>query len=171
MEGRTLVLRLNISRSPTWLDLAPGVRILLQPVDTDLVAEAYSDPAVIEALGGDDLPADDAAALAMDPRQKQRVGLALATALAKLAILEWEGMEDENEKPVPEPFDEGVEALMRIPSVMRIFQREYMAPAMDLAAEGNGSGASLTGTSAVVPTTARRARLAAKPAPKKPARR
>lgn len=160
------MLRLNISRAPTWLDLAPGVRILLKPADIELVSEAQADPAFLEALGGDDLPADDAAALAMSAPQKSRIGLAMAIAMAKRAILEWEGMEDENGKPVPEPFDEGIEALMRIPSVMRIFQSEYMAPAMDLATEGNGSGASLTGTSAVVRNTARPARRAAKPAPK-----
>ena len=165
------MLRLNISRAPSWLELAPGVRILLQPADIELVSEAQSDPAFIEALGGDDLPADDAAALALGPAQKQRVGLALAVAMAKRAILEWEGMEDEHGDPVPEPFDEGIEALMRIPSIMRIFQREYMAPAMELAAEGNGSGASLAGTSAVVRNTAPRARRAAKPAPKGKTRR
>ena len=164
------MLRLNISRSPTWLDLAPGVRILLQPADIELVSEAQSDQAFRAALGDDDLPEDEAAALAMDPASKQRIGLALAIALAKRAILEWEGMEDENGKPIPEPFDEGVEALMRIPSILRKFQREYMAPAMDLATEGNGSGASLSGTSAVVPTTAPRAPRAAKPARKQPAR-
>ena len=165
------MLRLNISRSPSWLDLAPGVRILLQPIDIELVGEAQSDPAFLEALGGEDLPTDDAAALSMAPAQKQRVGLALAIALAKRAILEWEGMEDENGNLIPEPFDEGIEALLRIPSVMRIFQREYMAPAMEMAAEGNGSGASLTGISAVVPTTAPRAPRAATPAPKGKARR
>ena len=165
------MLRLNISRAPTWLDLAPGVRILLKPADIELVAEAQSDPAFLEALGGDDLPADDTAALAMSPAQKQRIGVALAIAMAKVAIIEWEGMEGENGKPIAEPFDDGIEALMRIPSVMRIFQREYMGPAMDLAAEGNGSGVSPIGTLAVAPNTARPARRAAKPAPRKPARR
>lgn len=165
------MLRLNISRSPSWLELAPGVRIQLLPADIELVSDAQSDPAFLEALGGDDLPADDAAALAMGNAQKQRVGLAMAIALAKRAIVAWEGMEDENGTPIPEPFDEGVEALLRIPSIMRIFQREYMAPAMDLAAEGNAFGPSPTGISAEVQNTAQHARRAAKPAPKKPARR
>jgi len=165
------MLRLNISRSPTWLDLAPGVRIQLLPADIELVADAQSDPAFREALGGDDLPEDDAAALALSAGVKQRVGLALAVALAKRAIIAWEGMEDENGKPLPEPFDEGIEALIRIPSVMRKFQSGYMAPALDLVAEGNGLGPSPTGTSAVVRNTARPVRAAAKPAPKSKARR
>lgn len=165
------MLRLNISRAPTWMEVVPGARVLLRPADIELVTEAQSDPAFIEALGGDELPADDVAALAMDHAQKQRVGLALAIAMAKLAIIEWEGMGDENGKPVPEPHPEGIEALIRIPAFFRKFQRDYMAPAMDLAAEGNDSGASLTGTLAAVPTTARRARRAAKPAPKGKTRR
>ena len=165
------MLRLNISRAPAWLDLAPGVRILLRPADIELVGEAQSDPAFIAAIGTDDLPEDEAAALAMDPAQKQRVGLALAIAMAKRAILEWEGMEDEHGKPIAKPTDEGIEALMRHPVVFRKFQRDYMAAAMDVVAEGNGSGPSLNGTSAAVRNTAPRARRAAKPAPSGKARR
>jgi hypothetical protein len=164
------MLRLNLSRTPTWLDLAPGVRIQLLPADIELVAEAQSDPAFRAALGSDDLPEDDAAALAMSATAKQRVGLALAIALAKRAVVAWEGMADENGKPLPDPFDDGVEALIRIPSVMRKFQAEYMAPALDLVAEGNGSGASRNGISAAVPTIAQPARRPAKPAPKGKAR-
>ena len=159
------MLRLNISRAPTWLEFGPGVRVLLLPADIELVSEAQSDPAFIEAIGGaDNLPEDDVAALAMDNSQKQRVGMALAFALAKRAIIEWEGMEDENGASIPEPFDEGIEALMRIPPIFRKFQAEYMHPAMALAAEGNGSGRSPTGTSAGARTTARPVRRAAKPA-------
>lgn len=158
------MLRLNISRAPAWLDIAPGVRILLQPADINLIMQAQSDPAFTESLGGDALPEDDQAAMAMSMAAKQRVGLALAIAMAKVAILEWEGMEDEHGNPVPEPFAEGIDALMRIPSVLRLFQQKYMAPAMEMAAEGNGSGASLSGISAVVPSIAEHAQRAAKPA-------
>lgn len=166
------MLRLNISRKPTWLAFAPGVRVLLRPADIELVSEAQQDPAFVAAMGGaEGLPADDAAALAMDHGMKQRVGLALALAIAKRAIIEWEGMEDEEGNPVPEPFEEGIEALLRIPSVFRVFQEEYMHPAMGLAAEGNGSGRSLNGISAGAPSTARAARRAAKPAPKPKTRR
>ena len=165
------MLRLNISRKPLWLDLAPGVRVQLLPADIELVGDAQSDPDFIDALGGDDLPEDDATALTMSPVQKQRIGLALAVAMAKRAIIAWEGMEDEDGHPIPEPFDEGIEALLRIPSVFRKFQDRYMGPAMNLAQEGNASGTSLNGISAVVPNTARPARRAAKPAPKKRTRR
>ncbi|MGY6704716.1 hypothetical protein [Roseinatronobacter sp.] len=165
------MLRLNISRKPHWLEFAPGVRVLLQPADIELVSDAQSDPDFVEALGADHLPADDDAALAMPPAQKQRVGLALAIAMAKRAIIAWEGMEDEDGQPIAEPFDEGVEALLRIPSVFRKFQDSYMAPAMYLAAEGNASGVSPNGISAVAPNIARPARRAAKPARKSKTRR
>ncbi|WP_439561156.1 hypothetical protein [Roseinatronobacter sp.] len=165
------MLRLNISRKPVWLEFGPGVRVQLLPADIELVGEAQADPEFVAALGGDAIPGDDAELVAMSSAQKQRVGLALAIALAKRAIIAWEGMEDEDGTPIPEPFDEGVEALLRIPSVFRKFQDNYMAPAMYLAHEGNGSGASLSGISAVVPNTARPARRAAKPARKSKTRR
>lgn len=160
------MLRLNLSNEPRWLDLAPGVRIQLRPVDVELVAEAQADPAFRASLGADDLPEDEIALLAMDPSHKARVGFALGLALAKRAITAWEGIEDEKGRVIAKPFEAGIEALLRIPAVFRIYQERYMAPAMTLVAEGNGSGRAPSGISGAARTTAPRARAAAKPARK-----
>ena len=40
------MLRLNLSREPEWLELAPGLRLLLAPMSTALMMAARADPAL-----------------------------------------------------------------------------------------------------------------------------
>ena len=43
------MIRLNLTATPQWLDLAPGLRLLVSPLTTALMVSARADPA-IEAL-------------------------------------------------------------------------------------------------------------------------
>lgn len=159
------MLRLNVSRDPRWLRLAEGVGVLLKPADIELMADAQEDPDYLaavqefrELVPEADGAAPDQAQLTRDEfRAASRVGVELAVAVAQRAVIGWEGMEDDSGAPLPEPFPEAIRAFITHPLVFAKFQTEYMAPMMELAAEGNGSRASLIGISAVARTIAQAA--------------
>jgi hypothetical protein len=74
-------------------------------------------------------------------------------ALARHAITEWEGVADEEGNPIS-PSSEAVDALMRDhPAIAATFETEYLRDLTAMYAEGNGSGAAPTGTSAAAPDT------------------
>lgn len=151
------MLRLNLTNEPTWMDFGDGVRLLMRPADMDLMAEAEDDPAVSS------LRAEVPKGEKPTPEQAQAIAVAMSDAMLRLAVLEWEGIGDQHGNPI-EPSPQAVDALMRIPRFFIQAQAEYLAPAMTLASEGNGSARGQNGTSAQVPATANTARRAAKPA-------
>lgn len=151
------MLRLDLSNEPRWLELAPGVRLLLRPIDLDLMADAEEDA---------DLSALRARISGSEPTDPERraLGRALMLAIMRVAVLAWEGVCDAEGNPIDKPWREGIDALMRHPHAFAPLHEQYLAPAMMVVAEGNGSASGRAGTTAVVPGTAGRARLAAKPA-------
>ena len=132
------MLRLDLHREPVWLDLVPGVRVCLAPLTTALMVSARNDPAV-EALG-EDVAEEDRA-------------LVFAKAIARRALLGWEGVGDADGQPV-DPSPEGIDALLDIYPVFEAFQLGYVNKGLLLDAEKNGSAPSPNGTSAGARATA-----------------
>ena len=83
------MLTLDLTSAPRWHDLSPGVRVQLRPLTTALMVATRSDPAV-EAVP--------------DEASDEERAVAFAKALARRAVLAWEGIGDTHGKPIdPSP--------------------------------------------------------------------
>ena len=142
------MIRLNLTATPQWLDLAPGLRLLVGPLTTALMVSARADMA-IESLS--------------DNATTEELALAMAKAVARRAILEWEGVGDADGDPVPVS-PEGIDALLELWPVFEAFQTQYVAKGLILDAEKNVSAPSPSGPSAgatgIAPPVKRAARTA-----------
>jgi hypothetical protein len=143
------MIRLDLSREPRWLDLGHGVRLRVGPLTTSLMAAARSDPAVTA------LP---------DGASNETIAVAMAKALARLVVLDWEGVGDADGNPVPVTPD-GIEALLDILPLFEAFQLRYVSKGLLLEEEKNASALSPTGTSAAASSTADPAPASAPSAP------
>lgn len=132
------MLTLDLTNAPRWLDLAPGVRVQLRPLTTALMVATRSDPA-LDALP-DDAPDEDRA-------------LAFAKALARRAVLDWEGIGDANGNPI-DPSPVAVDALLDLWPLFEAFQRDYVSKALLLDAEKNVSAPAPHGSMAAAGATA-----------------
>jgi hypothetical protein len=144
------MIRLNLTATPQWLDLAPGLRLLVGPLTTALMVSARADPA-IEALP--------------DGASQEELALAMAKAVARRAVLDWEGVGDDAGNIVPVT-PEGIDALLEIWPVFEAFQTQYVARGLILDAEKNVSAPSPSGPSAAAAATARPAKRVAQTARK-----
>jgi hypothetical protein len=142
------MLKLDLGQGPHWLDLGHGVRLKVLPLRTAVMVAARRDPA-IEALPEDAAP---------DER-----GVALAKAVARAVVQDWEGVGDADGKPIPVSA-EGIDALLDIWPLFEAFQERYLGRAMLLDAEKNASAPSPHGTSAGATATARPAKARARTA-------
>lgn len=143
------MLTLDLTNAPSWCDLIPGVRVKLRPLTTALMVSARGDPAIA------DLPEGSAT---------EEAALAMAKALARRAILDWEGIGDAEGAPLPVS-PEAIDALLDLWPAFEAFQSSYVAKALLLDAEKNGSAPLPTGSSAGATATARPARESAPTAP------
>jgi hypothetical protein len=143
------MIRLNLTAAPKWLDLAPGLRLLVGPLSTALMVSARADPAIEASPEG---------------ATQEALALAMAKAVARRAVLDWEGVGDDMGQPTPVT-PEGIEALLEIWPVFEAFQTQYVAKGLILDAEKNVSAPSPTGRSAGATDTARPAKLPAPTAP------
>ena len=143
------MIRLNLSNRPEWLDLLPGLRVLVAPLTTALMVAARADPALSA------LP---------ETANTEDMALAMAKSVARLAILEWDGVGDEEGQPLALS-PEGIDALLEIWPVFEAFQAHYVARGLMLDAEKNASAPSPTGPSAGATATARPAQAPARTAP------
>jgi hypothetical protein len=143
------MIRLNLTATPESLDLAPGLRLLVGPLTTALMVSARADPA-IEALP--------------DGASQEALALAMAKAVARRAVLDWEGVGDAMGQSLPVT-PEGIDALLEVWPVFEAFQTQYVAKGLILDAEKNVSAPSPTGPSAGATDTARPARGRAPTAP------
>ncbi len=143
------MIRLNLTADPSWLALAPGLRLQVAPLTTALMVSARSDPA-IEALP--------------DTATQEELALAMAKAVARRAVLDWEGVGDDAGDPVPVS-PEGIDAMLEIWPVFEAFQTQYVAKGLILDAEKNVSAPLPTGPSAGATGIARPAKGAARTAP------
>jgi hypothetical protein len=143
------MIRLDLSREPRWLELCHGVRLHVGPLTTSLMAAARSDPAVTSLPEG---------------ASNETIAVAMAKALARLVLLDWEGVGDEAGEPVPVT-PEGIDALLDILPLFEAFQLRYVSKGLLLEQEKNGSARSPNGTSAGVTGTADPAPASAPSAP------
>ena len=125
------MIRLNLSNRPEWLDLLPGLRVLVAPLTTALMVSARADP-MIDGLS--------------ETSSQEDMALAMAKAVARRAVLEWEGVGDEAGNLVPVS-PAGIDALLDIWPVK------------------NATAPSPTGPSAGATATARPAQAPAPTAP------
>ena len=142
------MIRLNLTATPQWLDLAAGLRLLVGPLTTALMVSARADP-TIEALP--------------EGATQEELALAMAKAVARRAVLDWEGVGDDAGNIVPVS-PEGIDALLEIWPIFESFQTGYVAKGLILDAEKNVSAPSPSGPSAgaigIVPPVKRAARTA-----------
>ena len=126
------MLTLDLTNAPFWCDLVPGVRVKLRPLTTALMVAARHDPAIA------DLPKD---------ATTEEAALAMAKALARSAILDWEGIGDA-EGNVIAVSPEAIDALLDIWPIFEAFQSLYVAKGLLLDAEKNVSAPLPNGASA-----------------------
>lgn len=143
------MIRLNLSNRPEWLDLQPGLRVLVAPLTTALMVSARADPAI------DGLSASSS---------QEDMALAMAKAVARCALLDWEGVGDEAGNLVPVS-PAGIDALLEIWPVFEAFQAQYVARGLILDQEKNAFAPSPTGPSAGATATAQPVRALARTAP------
>ena len=144
------MIRINLSPEPQWLDLGHGVRLHLLPLTTALMVATRSDPAVQD--------------LAAEANNDKRAAV-FAAALARRAIVGWEGVGDESGNAL-EVSPEGIDALLSLWPIFEAFNLLYVSRGMLLDAEKNGSAPSPTGTSTGATATARPVKRSARNAPR-----
>ena len=133
------MIRLNLSTAPRWIDLLPGLRLEVAPVTTAIMASARSD-ASLDGLDPD--------------APKEVLAVAMAKAVARRVVTDWEGVGDDAGNPVAVTPD-GIDALLDIWPVFEAFQAEVLGPHLVLDSEKNGSALSPNGTSAGATDTAK----------------
>ena len=143
------MIRLNLTATPGWLDLAPGLRLLVSPLTTALMVSARADPSI------EGLP---------EGASQEDLALAMAKSVARRAVLDWEGVGDDAGNIVPVS-PEGIDALLEVWPIFEAFQTQYVAKGLILDAEKNVSAPSPTGPSAGATATALRATGPAPTAP------
>ena len=146
------MLTLDLSNEPRWHELAPGVRVQLRPLTTALMVATRSDPAV-EAVP--------------EEASDEERAVAFAKALARRAVLAWEGVGDADGNPI-DPSAQAIDALLDVWPIFEAFQLSYVSKGLLLEQEKNASAPLPNGPSAGATAIAR----AASPAgPAKTARR
>lgn len=147
------MLTLDLTNEPRWVELIPGLRVQLRPLTTALMVAARADPAL------------DLAAAEVDagPIATEALALTMAKALARQAILDWEGVGDAEGHPLPVS-PAAIDAALDIWPVFEAFQTIYVSKGLVLDAEKNVSPPLPIGSSAGASATAPPARAAAKTA-------
>lgn len=148
------MLTLDLTNEPRWHELVPGVRLHLRPLTTALMVATRSDP--------------DLETVPDDASDEERA-LIFAKALARRAVLAWEGVGDADGIPV-EPSPAAIDALLDIWPVFEAFQLSYVSKGMLLEQEKNGSAPLPVGPSAGAETIAPPAHPARAARPAKTAR-
>ena len=142
------MIRLELSPEPHWLDLGHGVRLKLLPLTTALMVATRADPAVQD----------------LDPDSSNDARAAIfAGALARRAVVDWDGVGDAEGNVLPVTPD-GIDALLSLWPIFEAFNLLYVSRGMLLDAEKNASAPLPTGTSVGATATARPAEASARTA-------
>lgn len=143
------MLTLDLPTEPYWIDSPRGVRVRIKPVTTAVMAAAQA--AASRRLGAERAATGEGG---IDPDWAKGLAFAfLVKALARHAVVAWEGVGDRHGSPL-DPTPENVERLMDLDDIAAAFWDGATAPVAAVAAEGNGSGPAPRGTSAAGPSTA-----------------
>ena len=113
------MITLNLKRENYWINLLPGLRVFVRPATTALIMAARS-----------------AALKEVADTETERAS-ALIKNLARLAIVEWDGVGDYEGNPAPVT-PENVGGLLDLWPVSEAFERLYLTPALLLEQEKNG---------------------------------
>jgi hypothetical protein len=143
------MLTLDLTNAPFWCELVPGVRVKLRPLTTALMVAARSDPAIA------DLPKE---------ARTEEAALAMAKALARSAVLDWDGIGDAEGNAIAVS-PNAIDALLDIWPIFEAFQSLYVAKGLLLDAEKNASSPVPSGSSVGATVTAQPADLSAQIAP------
>ena len=136
------MLRLRLTNEPEWLDMPLDVRVLCRPISSEMMLAAQSDPRV----------------RTVDPDVSDReIGAVMAKAIARRAIIEWEGVGDQDGNVI-DPSPEAIDQLMNVWPIFEAFQAKYVARVFDLSAEGNALPPSPSGNSEGAENTAKPAK-------------
>lgn len=141
------MIRLTPPSEPVWIDLLPGVRVRVRPWTTAVneTAMAAARRMVRDLADGKETVEDRGGEITGLPDLDTPHGIdGLAESLyieqlATAAIIEWDGVGDEDGSPV-EVSPKWVRALMSLPDAAAAFRARYCAPLRHWAAEGNVSG-------------------------------
>ena len=144
------MLTLDLTNAPRWHDLAPGVRVRLRPLTTALMVATRADPEV-EAVP--------------EEASDEERAMAFAKALARRAVLDWEGVGDAYGTPI-DPRPAAIDALLDIWPIFEAFQLTYVSKGLLLEQEKNASAPSPSGSSAGARDTAKPVKGRAKTAPR-----
>ena len=144
------MIRINLSPEPQWLNLGHGVRLQLLPLTTALMVATRSDPTIQD--------------LAADANNDTRAAV-FATALARRAVVDWEGVGDADGTVIAVS-PEGIDSLLSLWPIFEAFNLHYVSRGMLLDTEKNGSAPSPTGTSVGAKATARPVKRSARTAPR-----
>ncbi len=155
------MLRLNLKRDPYWIDLPAEVRLFVRPLSTAIMSAAQA-KVIKEIIALREKQKDvESDTCQLDNNEETRLGLSeslLIKALAKNAILQWEGvlaLDSDSTAPIT---DKNVEDLMDIWFIAQDFWKQYTNARSQLECEGNSSGLGLNGISAAGPVTAKLAK-------------
>ena len=143
------MLTLDLTNAPRWHDLAPGVRVQPRPLTTALMVATRSDPGV--------------EAVPEDVSDEERA-VAFAKALARRAVIAWEGIGDADGNPI-EPSPKAIDALLDVWPIFEAFQLTYVSKGLLLEQEKNASVLSPNGPSAGASATATPAKRACQDCP------
>lgn len=126
------MLTLDLTNTPRWHDLGPGVRVQLRLLTTALMVATRSDNA-LEAVP--------------EEASDEERAVAFAKALARKAILSWEGIGDADGNPI-DPSPKAIDALLDIWPIFEALQLTYVSKGLLLEQEKNVSALSPNGPSA-----------------------
>jgi hypothetical protein len=160
------MLRLDLSSAARWLNLGHGVRVKVEPLTTSIMAACRRDPAVAAINHIHRSTLENAEGPEAIPDEiRDDLALAMAKAVARRVVLDWEGVGDADGKPI-KVSPEGVDALMDVWVLFEAFQTRYVAAGFLLESEKNVSSPLLNGTSAGARHTAVPAKVRARTARK-----
>ena len=143
------MLTLDLPAEPYWFDLPRGVRVQIKPVTTAVMAAAQA--AASRRLGAAKAGAGDGG---IDPDMAKGLAFAfLVKALARHAVVAWEGVGDKHGAPL-NPTPDNIERLMNLDDMAAAFWDRATSPVAAVTAEGNGCGPAPSGTSDAGPSTA-----------------
>src|SRR6056297_603255 len=142
------MLTLDLTNEPRWHDLVPGVRVQLRPLSTALMVATRSDPVV------ENLP---------DEASDEERAMVFAKALARRAVLAWDGIGDADGNPI-DPSPDAIDALLDVWPIFEAFQLTYVSKGLLLEQEKNASAPLPNSPSAGASATAKPARKPARTA-------
>jgi hypothetical protein len=125
----------SATREPVWLDIMDGVRIRLKPVT--IAAMLVARERVLEELGK--LPPETD-----EDERNAFLSAALTRHLARLGVVEWEGIIGPDGEPAPVT-RENIDSVLSVWQVFDKVNRLYVSPYLALDAEKNASAPSPNG--------------------------